>query len=415
LTGHREGNLEDTHINLTKETHSDLSKGVEGMNLNLGESNLNLGSNFSNLSEQGFKDNPDINHLEGIEKFITPMQDYFRMADGLSKCFVINLAIRYGLFDAIYDCEGNNCRAGDLLTKLNFKTSTRHLIDFLDQLYVHGLLNREGLLEDARYSLTEYAAKYLLKSSPTHFQYVFLNLDRYIRKYMNLDKTFPYGKTQHLFDDVYSNEEDLKCYCEYFYKSNEFNFDYLLNEFNFEEFGKVIDIHGLSGYLGMKIKKRYPKCEMISFENKKLKECTETKLKGHNMYESVKLYFGDLRTDKFNADSLINADCILAPHILMHFDCEKRKSVLENLFACLRLGGQLIIMENLVDEGRSKDSCGLKMSFMLSMMGYEGYGVSFEEYRKCLTEIGFEEIRNVSKHHGLSDLIICRKLKDTSL
>jgi hypothetical protein len=379
------------------ETHQDFNKGLEGMNIN-----------------EGFKDNPDIEHLEGIERFITPMQDYFRMADGLSKVFVINLAIRYGLFDAIFECGELNCNAETLLNKLNFKIAKRHLIDFLDQLYVHGLLERDGLLEDARYRLTEYSAKYLLKTSPTHFHYVFLNLDRYLKKYMNLEKTFPYGKTTHLFDDVYSTEEDLKCYSEYFYKSNEFNFENLLNEINFEDYGKVIDVHGLSGCLAMKIKKRYPKCDVISFENKKLQECAETKLKGHNMYESVKLYFGDLRYDKFNADMLMNADCILAPHILMHFNCENRKAVLEHLFNCLRVGGTLIIMENLVDENRSKDSCGLKISFMLSMMGYEGYETSFEEYRKCLTEIGFEEIRNISKHHGLSDLIVCRKLKDTS-
>jgi hypothetical protein len=397
------------------ETHQDLSKGMEGLNINYNyyDSQGREGMLGKGNLREGFQENLDPNHLEGIEKFNTPMQDYFRMADGLSKVFVINLAIRFGLFDCIQEC-GDCCSVDDLLTKLNYKTSKRHLIDFLDQLYVHGLLLREGILENARYKLTEYASKYLLKSSPTHFNYVFLNLDRYIKKYMTLDKTFPYGKTVHLFDDVYSNEDDLKCYTEYFYKSNEFNFDFLLDEINFDNFEKVIDVHGLSGCLAMKIKKKYPKCDVISFENKKLRECAETKLKGHNMFESVKLYFGDLRNDKFNNDMLTQPDCIVAPHILMHFDCEHRKTVLENLFNCLKKDGWLIIMENLVDENRSKDSCGLKISFMLSMMGYEGYETSFEEYKKCLTEIGFDEVRNVSRHHGLSDLVICRKLKDTS-
>jgi len=393
-----------------------LNKGNDLYNrpqLKIPESELTRGVQGINLNTEGLREVTDLNHLEGIEKFITPMQDYFRMADGLSKVFVINLGIKFGLFDCIQEC-GDCCSADDLLAKLNFKTSRRHLIDFLDQLFVHGLLQRDGLLENARYRLTDYTSKYLLKSSPTHFHHVFLNLDRYIKKYLNLEKTFPYGKTTHLFDDVYYNEEDLRCYTEYFYKSNEFNFDFLLEQFNFDNFNRVIDIHGLTGCLGMRIKKRYPKCEVISFENKYLKECAETKLKGHNMFESVKLYFGDLRNDKLNADLLKDADCILAPHILMHFECEKRKALLERLFQCLRLNGQLIIMENLTDETRSKDSCGLKMSFMLSMMGYEGYAASFEEYRKCLQEVGFEDIQNISKHHGLSDLIICRKLKDTS-
>jgi hypothetical protein len=387
------------------EAHQDLSSGISGMSITEPQREK-AGYLFTREKE-------DIIHLEGIEKFNYPMQDYFRMADDLSKVFVIILAIKYGLFDCIREC-GDCCTADDLLAKLNFKTSRRHLIDFLDQLYVHGLIEREGLLEQARYKLTDYTTKYLLKTSPTHFNYIFLNFDRYFRKYATMDKTFPSGKTTHLFDDAYSNEEDLKCYTEYYYKTNEFNFDFLLKEFNFDNFDKVIDLHGLSGCLAMKIREKYNKCKLISFEHKRLQECAETKLKGHNMYESVQTYFGDLRNDKLNADLLMNADCIIAPHILMHFDCEKRKTILQNIFNCLKTNGQLIIVENLIDENRSKDSCGLKISFMLLMMGYEGFGSSFEEYRKCLTEVGFEEIRHISQHHGLSDFIICRKFKDIS-
>jgi hypothetical protein len=386
------------------ETHQDISSGVSGLNIT--EPRKEGGYLFTREKE-------DITHLEGAEKFNYPMQDYFRMADDLSKVFTIILAIKYGLFDCIREC-GDCCTAEDLLGKLNFKTSRRHLIDFLDQLYVHGLLERDGLLEQARYRLTDYSSKYLLKSSPTHFNYVFLNLDRYLKKYMTMDKTFAGGKTTHLFDDAYANEEDLKCYLEYFYKSNEFNFDFLLNEFNFDNFDKVIDLHALTGCLAMKIKQKFSKCQMIAFEHKYLKDCMETKLKGHNMFDSVKTYFGDLRTDKLNADLLMNADCIIAPHILMHFDCEKRKTILQNIFNCLKMNGQLIIMENLIDENRSKDSCGLKISFMSIIMGYEGHASSFEEYRKCLTEVGFEVMRNTSRHQGISDVIICRKLRDTT-
>jgi hypothetical protein len=383
------------------ETHQDISSGISGMKI-------------TEPKEGGYlftREKKDISHLEGAEKFNYPMQDYFRMADDMSKVFVIILALKYGLFDCIIEC-GDSCTADDLLGKLNFKTSRRHLIDFLDQLYVHGLLERDGLLEQARYRLTDYTNKYLLKSSPSHFNYIFLNLDRYLRKYMTMDKTFSGGKTTHLYDDAYTNEEDLKCYLEYFYKSNEFNFDFLLKEFNFDNYEKVIDLHGLTGCLAMKIKQNFSKCQIIAFEHKNLKNCMETKLKGFNMQESIKTYFGDLRSDKLNADLLMNADCILAPHILMHFDCEKRKTILTNIFNCLKINGTLIIMENLIDENRSKDSCGLKISFMSIIMGYEGYASSMEEYRTLLTEIGFDEIKNISRHHGLSDFIVCRKLRD---
>lgn len=388
------------------------------MNINLEKAKEMCPAMKKGTAEEGFVDQPEGNHLEGIQKFERPMQDYFRMADGLSQVFVINLGIKYGLFDAIEQC-GDRCSVDDIISKTGFKTPKRHLIDFLDQMLVHGLLEREGLLEQAKYRLTEYSRKYLLKSSPSHYNYVFLNLDRYMKKYQNLEKTFPSGKTEHLFDDAYSNEEDLKCYMEYFYKSNEFNFDYLLEQINFEQYERVVDIHGLKGLLAAKIKKRYPKCEVISFDNDKLKSCAETYIKGHNMQDNVKLEFGDFRSkgifsSLFGKGGLkSDCDCVLAPHILMHFGYDNKKRVLEGIFNSLRKNGELIIMENLIDENRTKDSCGLKISFIFSMMGYEGYACSFNEYKKLLTEAGFGDINYISHHEGFSDLIIAKKLKDS--
>lgn len=388
-----------------------MTKGIQGMTINQGI--------CPGKSAQGLIDNPDIQHLEGIEQFNRPMQDYFRMADELSKVFIINLGIKFGIFDAIFEL-GSCATPLDIINKLNIKTSTRHMIDFLDQLYIHGLLNREGLLEKAKYSLTDYSGKYLLKSSPTHFHDVFLNLDRYIRRYQKLEGNFPGGKTEHIFDDVYSNDEDLRCYMEYFYKSNEFNFNYLLDRIDFSKYQRVIDIHGLTGCLAMKLKKRYPTCDVVSFENSKLKSLAENKVQGLGMQDAIKLECGDFRNKGAfstlfggKAGLKTDCDCVIAPHILMQFNCENRKKVLESVFECLRLNGDLIIMENLIDENRSKDSCGLKISFMLSAMGYEGFESSFSEYKCMLSEAGFEDIQHIPQHQGLSDIIIARKLRET--
>lgn len=390
------------------ESHKDISsklEGIEGLSLNTSES---AGQVHLEHKYGGIKDIPDPIHLLGIQKFGKPMQDSFQFADDLSRIFAINLSIKLNIFEAINEL-GDSFKAQDLIKKLNFKTSTRHLLDLLDQLFVFGLLERDGVLENANYRITDYVRNYLLKTSPNNYIYVFLNLDRYIKKYEKIQLSFPTGKTQFIDDDITANEEDLKCYMEYYCKSNEFNFDNLINEINFEKYKTVIDIHGLNACLAMKIKTKYPKCNLISFDNKYLKEKAETKLKGHEMFEMVKLEFGDLRKDK-----IPEADCVLAPHILMHLNYENKKNVLKGIFESLRMNGDLIIMENLVDENRSKDSCGLKISFMFAIMGYEGYASSFNEYKELLIDAGFEDVKILSRQYGLSDLIIARKLKDKS-
>jgi hypothetical protein len=375
---------------------SDLSKGVKG---------IDISTNKCAMSQPLVsREKTDINHLEGIEKFSQPMQDYYEMADSLSKCFALNLGIKFKIFDVIEEL-GEKTSVKDILTQLNFKTSERHLLDFLDQLYVHGLLEREGVLENSRYRNSDYTRNYLLKSSLDHYNYVFLNLDRYMRRYSMFEKNFPAGKTQVFSDDVYATEEDMKSYMEYFLKSNAFNFDYLVSKIDFSRYRKVIDIHGLNATLSILIKRKYPTCDVNSFDNKKLKDYVTSKLVGLEMQDAVKLHFGDIR------DNLpFETDCVIAPHILMQFSNENKKAILSRIFYKLYNNGDLIIMENLVDENRKKDDCGLKIGFMLAMMGYEGCSLSFTEYKDLLRSVGFADVQLLPRQQGFSDIIIARKV-----
>ncbi len=349
----------------------------------------------------------DITHLEGVEKFEKPMQDYYNLADNISKIFAINMGLKLKIFDTIESLQERS-NVKEILTALNYKTNSRHMIDFLDQLYIHNLLEREGVLENARYRNSEYTKNYLLKTSLSHYNYVFLNLDRYMKKYLMFEKNFPSGKTQLFSDELYANEEDMRCYVEYFYKSNTFNFDYLLECIDFSKYRKVCDIHGLTGCLTMKIKKKYQNIEAISFENKKIKDCAETKIKGHDMGEIVKREYGDI-----NRDKLPEVDCIIAPHILLQYSADNKLNILKKIFDSLCNQGDLIILENLIDENRSKDDCGMKISSMFAMLGYEGFSLSFNEYKNLLMSVGFKDIQRIERKAGVSDIIIARKVVDT--
>ena len=331
------------------------------------------------------------------------MRDYYNLADNISKIFGINMGLKLKIFDTIEQLGDRNS-VKDILMSLNFKTNIRHLIDFLDQLYVHNLLEREGILENSRYRNSEYTKKYLLKTSMTHYNYVFLNLDRYLKKYQLFEKNFPAGKTILFSDDMYANEEDMKAYMEYFYKSNQFNFDYLTETIDFSKYKRICDIHGLTGVLAMKLKKKFPNCDIISFDNKKIKECAETKVLGHDMGEMVKREYGDLYRDK-----IPEVDCVVAPHILMHYSWENKKNILKRIFDGLSNQGDLIIQENLVDENRSKDDCGMKISSMFAMLGYEGFALSFNEFKDLLSSAGFTDIQKIDRKPGVSDIIIARK------
>jgi hypothetical protein len=155
----------------------------------------------------------------------------------------------------------------------------------------------------------------------------------------------------------------------------------------------------------MKIKSKFPNCEVVSFENCKLKNLINNYSKKEHIPEgSICFEYGDLIKDK-----LSECDCVIMPHILMHFSRENREKILRMCYDSLRPGGNIIIMENLIDPERSKDSHGLKISFMLGLLGYEGYVMSFDEYNEIISSIGFKNINRISKGQGVSDFITASK------
>lgn len=381
---------------------------MEGLSFNSGTKgrDINKMDQMNPMSSlAGENEQLNLNHLRGIEKFEKPLQDYFKLADSTSQIFAVIMGIKLNIFESLEEL-GEFVFAKDLISKLNFSTSVeRHLLDLLDELHVLGYLERDGVGEKARFRNSDYTKKYFLKKSVEHYRYLFLNLDKYIRKFNQSEKLFKAAKTQLFSEDVFSTEEETKTYIEYFYKTNEFNFDHLISNINFAKFKKVMDIHGLTGCLAMKIKKNFPSCDLILFDNKKIKECAEIKIKGHDMQDSIRMEFGDLLKDKLPMDS----DCIVAPHILMHYNCANRKTILEKIFNSLANNAELIILENLMDDEREGKDHSLTMSFMLGVMGYEGYACTFEEYRTTLSEIGFKDVQRIHKKHGLSDILIATK------
>jgi len=342
--------------------------------------------------------------LEGAKMFENPMKEYFTMANQLSKIFALLMGLKLKIFDCIEELE---CKADSqtILKKNKFQTSSRHMLDLLDQLYLHGYLSREGSLEKAVYKNSDYTKKYLLRKCSDNYDDVYLNLFKYIKHFECLENGFASGLTKIFTEDISANQEELYSYISYFYKVNRFNFDYILNNFDFNKYKKIIDIHGLCGSLASKIKTKFPKCEVVSFENSKLKDMLN---KGNQTEEipkgTVCFTYGDLLKDK-----LPESDCVIMPHILMHFSKENREKILKMIYDSLRPNGEIIIMENLVDAERSKDSHGLKISFMLGLLGYEGYVMSFEEYNELISSIGFKNIKKISKDQGVSDFICAKK------
>jgi hypothetical protein len=282
--------------------------------------------------------------------------------------------------------------------------SDRHFFDFLDQLFVHGYLEREGLLEEALYKNSNYTTKYLLGEEDTSYAGVFSNIYCSLSHFSEYENFIQGGKELLYTDQVYKDECSTKAFADLYCKSNEFNFKNLINNVDFSRFNRVVDIHGCVGMLAYEIKRTFQTCEVVSFDNKKLKSLCEEKMKTYGIQGEIKYEYGDLLKDK-----IPDCDCVIAPFTFMWYSKEHKGQIAQMIYDQLAEGGTFIFMEDLVDEERERNSCGLKHSFCLSVHGMEGYAKSYSECQECLGKLGFKDIQHIKKSCGYADIIICRK------
>lgn len=427
-TENRDVNIQPTHHHDHEKHHHDHERhhthekiqpsGMKDLSQNIGTSSGTTSSSMQSSSMQsgmqsGMRSGIESQmssmpseHLQASSMFEKPMKDYFFMVEDLSRIFSITSAIKMKIFDTLDEMgSGQYFPIKDIIEKLKFKTSIPQMSIYLDELMNFGYLERDGMLESARYRCSDYTRNYLLRKVHGSYAYVYLNMSRYMSNFNNVESTFPYNKTHMFTDDMYKDDEHIRMFTDYFYKANLFNFDNLIKCCDFSKFKRICDLRGVTGYGCYLIKKTHPTSEVICFDSKYLKPKTEEYLQSVNMKDLVKFESGDPLKDYLPK----NCDCFVAPFLFSHYNSERKEKLGKNIFDSLEKGGCLVIMENLFDENRSKNSCALQQSFMMEVCGYEGFEESFAQCRTCLLKLGFRDVEHVYKGNGMADIIMAWK------
>ncbi len=277
----------------------------------------------------------------------------------------------------------------------NLGLHERSLYDFLDTLVALGFLNRSGLKETSIYNNSEDADLFLDKNKPSyiggilemanHRLYPFWNdLEEGLKTGLPQNETKNGGKP--LFEELYANEEKLREFIHAMGGIQMGNFIAFSKQFDFSNYNTHCDIGGSGGNLSIHIAKNNPHMNCISIDLPPVCPIAEENIKMMGLESQVSAKSGDFFEEEFP-----KADLITMGNILHDWGTEDKKMLMKKAYDALPQGGAFVVIENIIDNDRSKNAFGLMISLNMMIETPDGFDFTADDFDGWAKEIGFSK------------------------
>ncbi len=289
---------------------------------------------------------------------------------------------------------------------------SRSLYDFLDTLVALGFLQREGIKENAIYSNAEDADMFLDKNKLTYLGGILeMSNNRLYPFWNDLEEALKTGKPQNesksggapLFEAIYANENTLREFLHAMGGVQAGNFDFFARNFDFSNFKTHCDIGGSGGNLCVHVAKNNQHIQCLSFDLPQVKPIANDNFTALGLNDRIKAVAGD-----FFKDDLPKADLITMCNVLHDWSEEDKKMLIQKAYKALPENGTLVVVENIIDNDRSKNAFGLMMSLNMLIETDEGFDYSLSDFEGWADEVGFKDI-SIMPLTGAASAIIATK------
>ena len=303
-------------------------------------------------------------------------------------------AVKLGLFTLI---APGSFSEKEIKNKLNLNCSDRHVFDWLDALVSLGLLERQGLLQDALYSNAADTDLFLDKNKKTYMGGILeMAHNRLYQFWGDLEEGLKTGQPQNegkgnpqgnmeFFTELYKDAEKLQEFMNAMSGIQMGNFMALVNQFDFSKYNSLLDLGGADGWLSIQVCLRHPDIQCTTFDLPPVESLAKRKINGFNLSDRIQVASGDLLKDAFP-----KADIISMGNILHGLSEEAKQELVQKVYDALPAGGVFIAIENVIDNERRQNTFGLLMSLNMLIENGDAFDYTLNDFERWTKTAGFK-------------------------
>jgi 2-polyprenyl-3-methyl-5-hydroxy-6-metoxy-1,4-benzoquinol methylase len=299
-------------------------------------------------------------------------------------------AVKFNLFTML--AERKSMSAQEIKSQLGFQCTDRNVFDYLDALTSFGFLNREGILETAKYSNSVNTDFFLDNRKPSYIGGILEMLNNRLYGFWgNLESGLLTGHPQNeakqgdnLFEKLYADTDRLKEFIHAMSGIQMGSFMALAQKFDFSKAKSLVDIGGSAGLLSLMIAKNQAHMSCVSWDLPPVGPIANETIKKFQLQDRVKVADGDFFKDEFP-----KADIITMGNILHDWDEETKLMLMKKAYQALPEGGAFIAIESVIDDERKQNVFGLMMSINMLIETGSGFDYTLADFSKWATQIGF--------------------------
>lgn len=303
---------------------------------------------------------------------------------------ILNSAIRMGLFTRL---AAGPMGGAEIAQALGLQS--RGLYDFLDALVALGFLEREGLLDTARYRNTAETGTFLDRDKPSYVGGILeMANDRLYPFWGGLEEALRTGQPQNeikhagsnLFTELYADPERLEQFMAAMAGVQMGNFMALAEAFDFSGYRTLCDVGGASAALSVQVALRHPHMRCISADLAAVEPIAKRRIAAAGVADRVQT-----RVLDFLKDPWPSVDVITLGNILHDWGLDEKMQLIRTAHAALNQGGVLIAIENVIDDVRRQNAFGLMMSLNMLIETPAGFDYTGADFARWAREAGFRE------------------------